>query len=117
VASPTKEIAMTHPVLDRDDLALAAPRLSQLAEETLFGDIWQRPALSARERSLITLAVLASLGRVQQLPWHIAFAQQNGLTREQLEELFTHLAFYAGLPAAVTAVSYLPSREEPHSCR
>ncbi|MFM1713432.1 carboxymuconolactone decarboxylase family protein [Aeromonas salmonicida] len=108
---------MTHPVLDRDDLARAAPRLSQLAEETLFGDIWQRPALSARERSLITLAILASLGRVQQLPWHIAFAQQNGLTREQLEELFTHLAFYAGLPAAVTAVSNLPSREEPYPCR
>ena len=108
---------MTHPVLDRDGLARAAPRLSQLAEETLFGDIWQRPALSARERSLITLAILASLSRVQQLPWHIAFAQQNGLTRDQLEELFTHLAFYAGLPAAVTAVSLLPAREEANPCR
>lgn len=103
---------MTHPSLNPDDLALIAPKLSQLAKEVLFGDIWQRPALSARERSLITLAILASLGRVQQLPWHIAFAQQNGLTREQLEELFTHLAFYAGLPAAVTAVSYLPARED-----
>jgi 4-carboxymuconolactone decarboxylase len=108
---------MVHPALNPDDLALIAPKLSQLAKEVLFGDIWQRPALSARERSLITLAILASLGRVQQLPWHIAFAQQNGLTREQLEELFTHLAFYAGLPAAVTAVSYLPSSEEPHPCR
>lgn len=103
---------MVHPALNPDDLALIAPKLSQLAKEMLFGDIWQRPALSARERSLITLAILASLGRVQQLPWHIAFAQQNGLTREQLEELFTHLAFYAGLPAAVTAVSYLPARED-----
>ncbi|MFQ2194916.1 carboxymuconolactone decarboxylase family protein [Aeromonas jandaei] len=103
---------MVHPALNPDDLALIAPKLSQLAKEVLFGDIWQRPALSARERSLITLAILASLGRVQQLPWHIAFAQQNGLTREQLEELFTHLAFYAGLPAAVTAVSYLPARED-----
>lgn len=103
---------MVHPALTPDDLALIAPKLSQLAKEVLFGDIWQRPALSARERSLITLAILASLGRVQQLPWHIAFAQQNGLTREQLEELFTHLAFYAGLPAAVTAVSYLPARED-----
>ncbi|MBM0418584.1 carboxymuconolactone decarboxylase family protein [Aeromonas veronii] len=103
---------MAHPSLNPDDLALIAPKLSQLAKEVLFGDIWQRPALSARERSLITLAILASLGRVQQLPWHIAFAQQNGLTREQLEELFTHLAFYAGLPAAVTAVSYLPARED-----
>lgn len=103
---------MAHPALNPDDLALIAPKLSPLAKEVLFGDIWQRPALSARERSLITLAILASLGRVQQLPWHIAFAQQNGLTREQLEELFTHLAFYAGLPAAVTAVSYLPARED-----
>jgi 4-carboxymuconolactone decarboxylase len=108
---------MVHPALNPDDLALIAPKLSQLAKEVLFGDIWQRPALSARERSLITLAILASLGRVQQLPWHIAFAQQNGLTREQLEELFTHLAFYAGLPAAVTAVGYLPPREEVTPCR
>ena len=51
------------------------------------------------------------------MPWHIAFAQQNGLTRDQLEELFTHLAFYAGLPAAVTAVSLLPAREEANPCR
>lgn len=63
---------MTPDVPDRAALAQLAPRLARLAEETLFGDIWQRPTLSARERSLITLAILASLGRVQQLPWHWA---------------------------------------------
>ncbi|KAB0678710.1 carboxymuconolactone decarboxylase family protein [Aeromonas caviae] len=108
---------MTPDVPDRAALAQLAPRLARLAEETLFGDIWQRPTLSARERSLITLAILASLGRVQQLPWHIVFARQNGLSRDELEELFTHLAFYAGLPAAVTAVGYLPPREEVTPCR
>jgi 4-carboxymuconolactone decarboxylase len=100
---------MTPDVPDRATLAQLAPRLARLAEETLFGDIWQ-PPLGPRAQPH-RLAILASLGRVQQLPWHIAFARQNGLSRDELEELFTHLAFYAGLPAAVTAVGYLPPRE------
>lgn len=60
-----------------------------------------------RERSLVTLGALTALGRVQQLPWHIRFAQQNGLTREEIVEVFTHLAFYAGWPAAVSALECL----------
>lgn len=60
-----------------------------------------------RERSLVTLGALTALGRVQQLPWHIRFAQQNGLTRDEIIEVFTHLAFYAGWPAAVSAIERL----------
>lgn len=108
---------MNHDILDPVTLAQVAPKLAQLAQETLFGDIWQHPGLSARERSLVTLSDLASLGRVQQLPWHINFAVENGVTREQLEALFTHLAFYAGFPAAVTTMSYLPIGEESQPCR
>ena len=96
---------MTHPVLDRDDLALVAPRLSQLAQETLFGDIWQRPALSPRDRSLITLSALVAMYRPEQLAWHLKFARANGVTESEITELFTHLSFYAGWPAAVSALN------------
>lgn len=93
--------------LDRETLAQRAPKLAELTQQVLFGDIWQRGVLSPRERSLLTLATLTALGRVQQLPWHLNFARQNGLSQEDLIESFTHLAFYAGWPAAVTALSYL----------
>ncbi|ERH62744.1 MULTISPECIES: carboxymuconolactone decarboxylase family protein [Pantoea] len=93
--------------LDSKTLARIAPKLAELSQQVLFDDIWQRDALTPRERSLITLAALTALGRVQQLPWHIEFAQQNGLAREEIVEVFTHLAFYAGWPAAVSALSCL----------
>ncbi|MDF7662031.1 carboxymuconolactone decarboxylase family protein [Erwiniaceae bacterium L1_54_6] len=89
--------------LDRETLVRVAPKLAELSQDLLFNDIWKREALSPRERSLVTLGALAALGRVQQLPWHIRFAQQNGLTHEEIVEVFTHLAFYAGWPAAVSA--------------
>lgn len=93
--------------LNRETLAKLAPKLAELSQEILFNDIWKREALTQRERSLLTLGALTALGRVQQLPWHIDFAQQNGLTREQIVEAFTHLAFYAGWPAAVSALTCL----------
>lgn len=94
-------------LLDRETLARVAPKLAELSQEVLFDDIWQREVLSPRERSLITLGALTALGRVQQLPWHIRFAQQNGLSRQEIAEAFTHLAFYAGWPAAVSALECL----------
>ncbi|MRT42683.1 carboxymuconolactone decarboxylase family protein [Enterobacteriaceae bacterium RIT702] len=93
--------------LDRDSLQQVAPKLAELTQQVLFGDIWQRSVLSPRERSLIALATLSALGREQQLPWHLEFAQHNGLSHEELVELFTHQAFYAGWPAAVTALALL----------
>lgn len=98
---------MTTP-LDRHSLASIAPTLAAITEQTLFGTIWQRPELSQRERSLITVAALIALGRQQQLPWHLDFARQHGLTNVELAEVMTHLAFYCGWPAAVTALSELP---------
>lgn len=97
--------------LDRNSLAQVAPKLAQLTQEVLFGDIWARTELSPRERSLITLAALTALGRVQQLGWHIGFAKQNGLTTAEITEVFTHLAFYAGWPAAVSAIECLTEEE------
>ena len=93
--------------LTSETLSRVAPKLAELSKEVLFNDIWKRDALSPRDRSLITLGALTALGRVQQLPWHIDFAQQSGLTREEITEVFTHLAFYAGWPAAVSALGCL----------
>ncbi|HEX2910525.1 MAG TPA: carboxymuconolactone decarboxylase family protein [Chloroflexia bacterium] len=81
------------------------PKLMELNEQVLFGDIWERPGLSKRDRSLITVATLTALYRVNELPFHIKRARENGVTKEELAEVFTHLAFYAGWPAAMTAIN------------
>ncbi|MFZ6653918.1 carboxymuconolactone decarboxylase family protein [Undibacterium sp. TJN19] len=84
-----------------------APRLAQLTDEVLFGDIWQRPGLPKRERSLITVATLVALNRSEQLPFHLQRAIDNGVTPAELVELVTHLAFYSGWPTAASAVTAL----------
>ena len=94
-------------ILDKETLAQVAPKLAELSNDVLFNDIWARKALSPRDRSLITLSALAAMGRLQQLPWHLSFARQNGVSHEEITELFTHLAFYAGWPAAVSALGCL----------
>lgn len=94
-------------ILDKETLAHVAPKLAELSNDVLFNDIWARKALSPRDRSLITLAALVAMGRLQQLPWHLNFARQNGVSDEEIIEIFTHLAFYAGWPAAVSALGCL----------
>jgi len=79
-------------------------KLAELTDETLFGDIWERPELSKRDRSLITVAVLQALYRTGQLPGHLNRALENGVTKEELGELITHVAFYAGWPTAANVV-------------
>ena len=84
----------------RSAMEEVAPRLAELSADVLFGDVWERPGLSKRDRSLITVATLTALYRTGQLPGHIGRALDNGLTKEELGEIITHLAFYAGWPAA-----------------
>ena len=79
-----------------------APGLAQLTDDVLFGDVWMRPGLSKRDRSLITVSALVAMNRPDQLRSHLALAQQNGVTQEELVEAITHLAFYAGWPSAVS---------------
>ncbi len=81
-----------------------APKLMELTDDVLFGDVWERPGLSKRDRSLITVATLVALYRTNELPSHILRARQNGISKDELIELFIHLAFYAGWPTAMTAV-------------
>src|SRR3954447_24335675 len=82
-----------------------APKLVALTNDVLFGDIWERPELSKRDRSLITVAALVALYRTEQLPFHLKRALENGVTQDELVEAITHLAFYAGWPSAMTAIS------------
>ena len=83
--------------------ANVAPKLAQLTTDVLFGDVWERPQLSKRDRSLVTCAVLTALYRPDQLRYHIGLALDNGVTRDELAEMMTHVAFYAGHPCAVMA--------------
>ena len=82
-----------------------APKLAELSDELLFGDIWERSGLSKRDRSgLITCAVLVATGKAEQMNSHFPRALRNGVTQDELIEMITHVAFYAGWPSAVTAV-------------
>jgi len=79
------------------------PQLGRLRDEVLFGDVWEQPELSKRDRSLVTVAVLTALYRTPELKGHLQRALDNGVTEEELKGLITHVAFYAGWPTAVNA--------------
>ena len=79
------------------------PKLGQLTDEVVFGDVWERKGLSKRDRSLITVAALIATYRPEQLETHLGRATANGVTQEEITETITHLAFYAGWPAAMSA--------------
>lgn len=81
-----------------------APKLAEVTDNVLYADIWERPELSKRDRSLATVAALIAMNRPDQLRSHLVRARQNGVTQEELIEAITHLAFYAGWPNAVTAI-------------
>src|SRR5690242_20201909 len=81
-----------------------APRLTEITDAILFDDVWRRQGLSPRDRSLVTVSALVALYRTNELPFHLKKALENGVTRDELVELITHLAFYSGWPTAGTAV-------------
>ena len=84
-----------------------SPDFAKLTDEVLFDDIWNRPGLSARDKSLITITVLASTGKADQLESHIKLGLENGLTEKEIESAMTHIAFYAGWPSAVVGLQRL----------
>jgi len=88
----------------RELIGDVAPKLTELTEKVLFGDVWERPGLSKRDRSLITVATLVALNRTEQLPFHLTRALENGISKDEIIELITHLAFYSGWPTAMSAV-------------
>jgi 4-carboxymuconolactone decarboxylase len=81
------------------------PKLAELTDKVLFADVWERPGLSKRDRSLITVAALIALNRPEQLRSHLQRARANGVNRDEVVEVITHLAFYTGWPNAINAVA------------
>lgn len=82
-----------------------APKLADLTDDVLFADVWERAELSRRDRSLATVAALVATNRPDQLRFHLGFAVQNGVKKEELIEVITHLAFYSGWPNAMSAIT------------
>ncbi|HEX5455600.1 MAG TPA: carboxymuconolactone decarboxylase family protein [Stellaceae bacterium] len=87
----------------REAVRAIVPKLAEISDKVIYADVWERPGLSRRDRSLITVASLIALGREKQLEGHLQRALANGVTKDEIGELITHLAFYAGWPAAMTA--------------
>jgi len=93
------------PTAARQAFGHIAPALAEYTDEILFGEVWKRPGLSPRDRSLITVASLVALYRTNELPFHLKKAIENGISRDELIEVITHLAFYSGWPTASSAVT------------
>jgi 4-carboxymuconolactone decarboxylase len=87
----------------REEVRQVAPKLIEMTETVLYGDVWERPGLSKRDRSLVTVAALIALYRGDQLAGHLERALANGVTKEEIGEVITHMALYAGWPCAMTA--------------
>jgi 4-carboxymuconolactone decarboxylase len=93
------------PSAARDAVRGTVPKMIEIAEQVIYGDIWERPGLSKRDRSLIVIASLISTYRPEQLRGHLARALDNGVTKDEIAEVITHLAFYSGWPASMTAAN------------
>jgi 4-carboxymuconolactone decarboxylase len=93
----------TPPASARDAVRGVVPKMIELTEQVIYGDVWERPGLSKRDRSLIVIASLIATYRPEQLKGHLGRALDNGLTTEEIGEVITHLAFYSGWPSSMTA--------------
>ena len=90
-----------------------SPKLVQLTDDVLFGDVWERPELSKRDRSLITVTALVAGGHTEQMPFHLKRAKENGVTEAEVIETITHLAFYCGWPKAMSAIAVAKETFQP----
>jgi len=84
-----------------------APKLADLTDRVLFGEVWPGEELSQRDRSIVTVTALVAGGNVEQLPFHLHRALENGVTQEELVGILTHLAFYVGWPKALSGLTVL----------
>ena len=102
LAQPSADQAQ--PSAARQMLGDFAPKLVDVTDDVLFGDIWKREEMSPRDRSLVTITALVVGGNAEQLPFHLNLGKENGLTESEIVEAITHLAFYAGWPKAMSAI-------------
>lgn len=101
--APASDVARAKAL--REELGGIAPKFVQLTNEVVFDDLWRRPDLSPRDRSLVTVAALAAMGDADQLDPYVRRGLENGLTRDQIAEALTHLGFYAGWSKAMAAMT------------
>ncbi|GLS17915.1 hypothetical protein GCM10007874_09310 [Labrys miyagiensis] len=92
------------PTNARKNFGDIAPHLADITDKVLFGDVWENLTLSPRDRSLVTITCLISLYRMNEMPFHLIRALENGVTRDEIIETISHLAFYAGWPPAMTSL-------------
>ena len=106
----------TPPSANREKVRATVPKLIDLTEQVLFGDIWERPALSKRDRSLVTVSALIACGQIAQITYHLNRAMDKGVTQLQAAEVVTHLAFYVGWPNAFSALPVIKDvfEKRPH---
>ena len=100
-----------------DQIRDIAPKLADLTRDVLFGDVWERPQLKKRDRSLATVTALIAMNRLEQLPGHMTRALDNGVTRDEIIELITHLAFYSGWPNSMSALSIARKVFDQHAAK
>jgi len=94
----------TEPTNARNAFGDIAPHLAEITDKVLFGDVWENPALKPRDRSLVTITCLIAMYRINEIPFHIKKALENGVTKDEIVEAITQIAFYAGWPPAMTAL-------------
>lgn len=94
---------MANPSSAKPLIKAVVPKIHEIVETVIFGDIWNRPELTKRERSMLTIATLIATGRLDPLRSHLEQALDHGVTPAEISEVMTHVAFYAGFPASVSA--------------
>ncbi len=94
---------MANPSSSKEKIRPLAPKLVEIVDTTIYGDVWQRPELSKRDRSMITIAALIAMRQTDQLRSHLEKALDHGVSAVEISEVITHLAFYAGFPASISA--------------
>lgn len=103
-ASQTRSEASPH-MLSVNDLRMVAPALEKYTHDRLLGEVWKRPGLAPRDRSIVTLAALIARGQTIEMPYYLTLALDNGVKPREISEIITHLAFYSGWPNAMSAVA------------
>lgn len=104
-AGPARAAAGPEPMLTREDIRMIAPALEKYTQNALFGDVWKRPGLAPRDRSIVTLAALIARNQTAEMPYYLSLALDNGVKPREVSEIITHLAFYSGWSNAMAAVA------------
>ena len=104
-AQETNVVPKLKSMFTREDVRIVAPALDKYSQDRLLGDMWKRPDLAPRDRSIITLSALIARNQTIDMPFYVNLALDNGVKPREISEIITHLAFYSGWANAMSAVS------------